>query len=164
MSPSPTTRDADINATDFLGKTPLLAAVAEKKSKITRFLLDQKANVNHVNPYGGTNVLWEAQSAEMVRVLLDYRVDVNHRCQTHKGNAVLDLVQRQCAIVSDAGAVQDMVKLLVDVRGDVLVQDGQGLTPLLAATTNDTNKNLVEFLLQRGATVEVGGDVGEGRK
>mmetsp|Transcript_15760 Transcript_15760/g.39013 ORF Transcript_15760/g.39013 Transcript_15760/m.39013 type:complete len:1242 (-) Transcript_15760:635-4360(-) len=148
-------QDADVNVVDFLGKSPLMAAVEQKRLKVVRYLVENKADVNFINPRSGEGVLWECQSAEMLKLLLSHKIDMNWRCATHKGTALLNFAQRRCRTKMEAEEIFRMVKLLVDARADVLTQDDRCISPLFAAVGNLTNGNLAQLFLQEGASVEI---------
>ena len=86
----------------ILGKSPLMAAVEQKRLKVVRYLVENKADVNFINPRSGEGVLWECQSAEMLKLLLSHKIDMNWRCATHKGTALLNFAQRRCRTKMEA--------------------------------------------------------------
>ena len=97
---------ADVNAVDLCGKTPLIAAVEHRRLDFVRYLLEEKANVNHVCR-DGTNALWHASTYDSVKRLLEYRIDSNHRSFVGKGNCLL----HHCSVKPEfaqitAGSVQ----------------------------------------------------------
>ncbi|CAD7964016.1 unnamed protein product [Amoebophrya sp. A120] len=148
-------QECDINATDFLGKSPLYAAVEQKRLKVARYLLENKADVNHVNPRSGENPLWECQSVEMAKLLMSHKIDLNWRSSSNKASALLQLASRRCRTRKEAEEIFDIIKLLVDGRADVLAQDDRCVSPLFAAVNNDSNANIAQLFLQEGASVEV---------
>ena len=78
--------------TDFLGRSPLLAAVEEKKPNVVRYLLRNGANVNFVTPNTGQNVLWHCKSTAMLKLLMTGgskdKPDLWHRSASTKNNCL----------------------------------------------------------------------------
>ncbi|CAD7935697.1 unnamed protein product [Amoebophrya sp. A25] len=148
-------QEADVNCVDFFGKTALAAAVEERKVKVVRYLLENKADANHVNPRNGETCLFSVQSVEMAKLLLSHKVDLNWKSLVNKGTALLNLASRLCAHRGQAEEVFQIIKHLVEARADVLSQDDKCISPLFAAVTNVSNANVAQLFLQQGAGVEI---------
>src|SRR6476660_2964269 len=74
--------DADLNARDTKGATPVMRAALYCSLPCLRMLLDRGADPNRFNTAGATALMWGAGDAEKVRLLLAYNAAVNARAKS----------------------------------------------------------------------------------
>jgi ankyrin repeat protein len=145
--------------------TPLIAALARRHFQTAGLLRHNGADVE-VHFEGGNTLLNPAAwtgDFEMVRVLLNYKADVNARSdagwtpihavsQGHQGTVIPNVYQ----------SLGDVARLLLEHGADVDAQisDGSGQTPL-HVTMQFNNVEVVRVLLEYGANV--GAEDSQGR-
>jgi ankyrin repeat protein len=142
---------AEIEHTDANGITPLLIAITNNHIEMARYLIDRGANVKAVDWYGRTP-LWAAVETrnmdvdsstfengvdrapvlELIKVLLDKRVDVNARMKETPP------IRRQ----------------MLHVTGDLSWVDFTGQTPFLRATLS-ADLEVMRLLLAHGADPKI---------
>jgi len=148
----------DVNSKDEYGDSLLNIASGEGQAAAVQILLGHKANIEAVNDRGEKAVdraIWK-NSVEILKLLLDHGAAK----PTMKINGEPVLNQAVADVPYDGSF--DMVRLLVDMGYDINQQDSQGQTPLLIAVGNynDSNENLVTFLIEHNADIGAmeGGD------
>jgi ankyrin repeat protein len=129
-----------VNAEDTLGRTPLHFACRMARLDIARFLLDHKATIKPDD--SGLTPLWIACQApdttydrekgsvktpilELVQLLIQRGDDPNHPIIDGRGNQTFLI-----SAVASSGRNIPVLKLLIELGGDIDMQDGKGLTPL----------------------------------
>lgn len=125
------------------GETVLMTAARTGKPQVVRALLEAGANVDGMEPDRKQNALMWAISeehAEVARVLLEYKADVNAKSKS--GYTPLHFAARQGDLES--------ARMLVKAGADVNAKDRRKVGPLLTATVRG-NVDLAIFLLQHGA-------------
>jgi len=134
---------ANVETRDARGATLLMHAAAYGTIESMRMLLDAGADVNAVNDFNATALLWCARDAAKARLLIEHGANVN--IQSKQGRTPLML-----AALRDGGS--DIVALLLAKGADVKAKDNRGDTALgLAAETGDAA--IMRLLLDKGADV-----------
>ncbi|MGR4894025.1 ankyrin repeat domain-containing protein [Stenotrophomonas sp. LARHCG68] len=147
-------RGAPLEARDGEGRTPLLAAVRQRRADTARVLihagasgqreileltLQHGADLRSTNRYGGTALIPAAERGhvEVVRTLIQAGVDVDH-VNRLDWTALLEAI-----ILGDGGPDHvAIVKLLIDAGADVNLADGNGITPLQHARQRGQAENI----------------------
>eukprot|EP00038_Savillea_parva_P013122 m.209085 g.209085 ORF g.209085 m.209085 type:complete len:711 (+) comp24392_c0_seq1:125-2257(+) len=133
------------------GITALHMVVESGHMDSVRQLLAASANVDAVSAASDRKgrqrtALWIATKAadkDMVRTLLDHQADANIRSGTNATTPLLEACLQESV---------DMVKLLLECRGDVNTAGHDGMSPLIAVCKVG-NIELVRMLLDAGAEV-----------
>ena len=138
--PSKTT-NADVNAKDSDGATPLHEAALNGNTENVKLLLDKGADVNAKDTDGWTPLLLAAANGhtETVKLLIDKGADVN--AKTSNGATPLHWAAFE-------GNTEN-VKLLIEKGADVNAKGEDGFTPLGAAKAHG-HTQIVKFLRQHG--------------
>src|SRR6201996_9039920 len=128
--------------------SPLYYASLLGLNSVTRFLLDEGADVNIQGGYFGSALQAASRSGhlEIVMLLLDRAADVNIQ-GGYYGSAL--------PAASYSGHVE-IVKLLLDGGADVNIQGGEYSSALLAASDSG-HVEIVKLLLDSGADVNIQG-------
>jgi len=142
---------AEVNQQNFAtarGATPLFMAAHFGNVKITKILLDRKADVN-IADYDGITPLHMAAStnsnASTLKLLLDYKAKVNangfmKQTPLHWATKRKDNIER--------------VYLLLRYNAEINAKDNQEATPLYNAASMG-NINTINFLLEHKAQVNI---------
>ena len=166
--------NADVNAKNPDGETPLLVAVKNEALKLVELFLANGADVNTKDYNGKSPLHWALtmESKEIVKLLLDHKADVNSRydeqtpLQLASYNGSLGFFKvliENCAEVNAQhyygmtpllwaihGGNLDILKLLIDNGAEVNAQDDNGITPLCFAKIR-RNEEIIKCLLENGA-------------
>lgn len=135
---------ATSTARDRRGATLLMHAAAYGSPEAMNILLDAGADVNAVNDFNATALLWCARDGNKARFLIEHGADVN--AQSKQGRTPLML-----ASLRDGGS--DIVSLMLAKGADVKAKDSRGDTALsLAAGVGDVR--IMRLLLAKGADIE----------
>ena len=139
-----------INATGGYYMTPAVAALAGRHFELAQVL---HRNGSSVDPQGrsGFSTLHSATrywNLEMVRVLLDYGVDVN--AKSNSGSTPLSYA----LMFNFENVDPSVVRLLLDHGADPNLQASDGQTPLYRASRHG-KVEIVRLLVERGASIEV---------
>jgi len=166
---------ANTNSKDKDGKSALFIALEVGYFELASFLLKNKAEINVKNNAGWTLLIWASIKGYMktVQFLLDNGIDIN--ATNHDGwNAItgaffknhtniVDVLTEQGATLGGKYAESallsayidgyyDVVKLLINQGINVNILNDKG-DSLLGLAVRDTNKEIVELLIERGADV-----------
>ncbi|MEL6559327.1 MAG: ankyrin repeat domain-containing protein [Bacteroidota bacterium] len=165
---------ANVNQKIADNGTPLIAAVKGDHYQIVRLLLEAGANPNVGTPDDGSPIL-QVKSVELLKLLLDYDIDVNKR-SLRDGTALIRasvsgneaLVKALIMVGADVNKSSDgdgnplimaaknghlsVVKLLVDAGADVNAYVAGDETPLISAAWSG-HLEVVKFLTENGADV-----------
>jgi ankyrin repeat protein len=148
---------ADVNAQDKTGKTPIFYATLNVDLKITKLLLNNKANVKD-NPEL-LNVAVRRECREIVEVLLEHGVDVNSSDEWGRTALHFTALGEDGGFfgyrhhkVPDINVKEDIAKLLLSRGANVNAQTKNGITTLLVATEKGYAE-VVEALLEYNADV-----------
>jgi len=120
------------------GTTPLMAAVANRRVKLTRLLVRKGAEVNAVNPEHGASVLHMAAAGgdpEIIEFLLSEGAEV--ACQKNDGWTPLHTAAYEGHLAAATA--------LIDGGAIVDAESFDGTTPLRAAELGYHNE-VIEFL------------------
>ena len=123
--------------------TPLMDAAAIGSLDAMKMLIERRADVNAVNTYCSTALMWSVTDAKKVRLLLDNGADVNVAARSGRTPLI---------VAAFANPSADVVRMLLAKGANVNVMDQRKVTPLNAATFgNDTAT--VRLLLDANADV-----------
>ena len=169
---------ADINITDYAGRTALFLAIEKGQAKIVELLLNNSAQVNAKNKHNKTAlyVACEAEHLEVAKLLLKKKASVNafatklyhmtplHLAASKGDNQFVNLLITHGATVNKANnrgftplylAAQNghlaTVKLLLEKGASATITTKDGASPLSAAAAQG-HVALVELLLQKNAS------------
>jgi TonB family protein len=136
---------ADVNAENLLGETALIYAVEACKSEAVQELIKAGAKTDFMTKLGYSPLIIAASNGctEIVRILLDAKVDVNREDSKQRYNALLKAVEFNHI---------DIVELLLSRGTPVNYHNTYGITPLMAAAQKG-HRAIVELLLSRKAEV-----------
>lgn len=134
---------ADINARDGIGWTPLMQASDEGHIAIVHLLLEHKAHMNIKSPDGDTALIIAAKKdhTEIARLLLEHNANTNI-----KGNSGYTAL-----ITAAYRGHTDTMHLLLEHNADTDIQTDYGSTALLM----QSNSSIMETLILHGADVTI---------
>ncbi len=134
-------KDANINATDANGATPLMHAVVNAGADCVKLLLAKGADPNLSNKAGATALMWGVSDLKKVQLLLDKGAHVNAVSKDEKSPLQLALnLPNSIAVVN----------VLLAKGAEVNQADKNGITPLMIAGFTG-NLELIQLLLAKGA-------------
>jgi len=161
--------DVNVNVKDNEGRTAfflcVLSSNCDEIFEISKLLLDSGANVNDIDKYGKTALMY-AQTVEQTRFLIENGADVNIKDNYGETPLMFTRSIEQTELLIGAGAnvnekngngVTPLMyaksiaeaKLLLEAGADVNARDNYGRTALVyAKTIEETN-----FLLEAGADI-----------
>ena len=123
--------------------TPLMDAAAIGSLDAMKMLIERRADVNAVNTYGSTALMFSVTDTKKVRLLLDHGADVNVAARSGRTPLL---------VAAFANPSADVVRMLLAKGANVTVMDQRKVTPLNAATFgNDTAT--IRLLLDANADV-----------
>ena len=136
--------EADVNAQDKYGYTPLHSAADAGNEQVAKILLDKTADINKQDNMGDTplHVAAYEYKISVVNILLSYKVDVNKK----------NLYGATPLHYSASHDALDISKLLITNKSDVNAKDMKGKTPLHCAV-EERNKEEAILLLENKANV-----------
>ena len=164
------------------GFTPLLWAIAFKRTEVAKELIHQKANVNAAIPNGCTalHAAAETGNAELIQLLVESNADIEKKdvaltgspmviaCQFKQLESVKKLLELGAELDSktqkngctplllavDTGAYE-IAQYLLEKGANVNIQEEtNGLTPLISAVMRD-NQRMVELVLKYNPNLEI---------
>ena len=134
---------SEVNQRDKRGGTPVHYAAALGGAETLRGLLEKGADVNAVNAFGATPLMFAVNEPAKAALLVMHGANVN--AHSKMGRTALLL-----AAASDGSS--QTVRLLLERGAEIAICDEMKVTPLLAATAaNDTLT--IRMLIERGADV-----------
>jgi ankyrin repeat protein len=176
---------ADVNAKDQNGTTPLMYAVSGTLKEIVELLLKAGADVNAKDQNGTTPLMYAVSGTlkEIVELLLKAGADVNAKANDGetvlmhiKSIEILDMILKKGANVNEhdisgstalINIVRDddddrleRVSLLLEYGAIIDKQDNYGYTALMYSTFHDDNDDVIEFLIQKGASLTIKNNTG----
>lgn len=135
---------ADVNAVDFLSKSPLSIAAENKYYSVVECLINAGADANIVDSFGRTALHYAVKSGnnEILRIFLQrrhcvYTEDIDGKTPLHF-----------CGIYGNKSIVKDVLAVIISI--DVNQCDLQRISPLHEAINNQ-QLDVAEFLLTHGA-------------
>jgi ankyrin repeat protein len=134
--------DADVNARDAEGNTPLILASFYASPDCVALLLAKGADANAVNEAGVTALIRAATNYEKSRLLVDAGAKVRVRT-AELGNTPLILAARR------AGNSRT-VKLLLEHGANATERNNAGISPIISGAASG-DLETVQFLLDAGA-------------
>ena len=141
-------QDTDVNAKDYIGRTPLYFAVWCKSSDIElwQFLLSHGADVN-ANYKGTTSIHLVAKrgSLETLQFFVSHGADIH--AKDHIGRTPLSLVVTHRNLPA--------TQYLVSQGADINAKNVTGRTPLHEATQYISSFEILKYLVSQGADVGV---------
>jgi ankyrin repeat protein len=156
---------AIVNTENSDGDSPLYIAVQEENMDIAKYLIDNGADVNHINTREVWSILHLAchlKNLEMVKLLLDNDADIE--LTTNTGATPLYLI---CETGAHSEVTFDIIYDLLEAAEELGVEDEyinkkeeHGYFPLYIACKEGDN-DIVELLLKRGANIEEKNEQGQ---
>ncbi|MCL2153952.1 MAG: ankyrin repeat domain-containing protein, partial [Oscillospiraceae bacterium] len=174
--------DADVNATDSMGKTPLmLAAEFNTNPEVIRILIEGGAYVNKTDKNFNTPLMIAAEfneNLEVLIVLIEGGADLTER--NRQGKNALDCAEQRKVSkdtdvynflqektiaaykakeatkkLKDIAAVASVKEInrLIQEGADVNAFDSNRFTPLMIAAEKNTNPEVIRILIEGGADV-----------
>lgn len=141
--------DADVNAKNESGWTPLHACIDDPDLKVLQALIDAGADVNAKDEDGWAPLHYVADSTcrhlEALQALIDAGADVN--VKSERGVTPLHYA---CIDDSDLKVLQ----ALINAGADVNAKNEDGKTPLYYAMEEDLPGDYLKILINAGADVE----------
>ncbi|CAH0549306.1 unnamed protein product [Brassicogethes aeneus] len=176
-------KDADIDAQDINGKSPLIFAVSNNHTETAKFLINKGADVNLRGSKDNATALHDAAATgnvEIAKVLLSKDADIdaqdinefsplmfavnkNHTetakfLINHGADVNLRSSKYNATALHDAAATGnvEIAKVLLSKKADIDAQDINGNSPLMFAV-NKNHTETAEFLINQGANVNLRG-------
>ena len=151
---------ADVNARDKLGDTALYKAAEHGDVETVRVLLQRGADANARDDFGLTPLTAAAQlgALDVIEALLNAGANVHSRTSHGSTPVSFAVLGNKLEEVSDKLAA---VKLLIEHGADFQSGGDRGETPLMTAARSDQDLIVLQYLLQKGATLETKDDVGD---
>jgi len=134
-------KGAEINVKNNSKDTPLYSAAEHGDNSIVKLLLNKGADINEKSVFGETPLVGASKMGreETVKLLLDNGADPNP-------------VEFLLGSVIEKG-YEEIAFMLIENGADVNVTfGGEGTTPLMSASSNGS-KEVVEFLIKKGAKI-----------
>jgi ankyrin repeat protein len=155
---------ADAESPNADGQTALLAVARTGNVEAAKLLLDHRAKVDAREKWGGqTALMWAAarRHPQMMQLLISKGADVNARGIDRDYQRHVTAEGRPKSL--DSGGFTPLlyaarencsacVKVLVDNKADIDMQDPDGVSPLMVAIMN-ANWDLAKQLIEAGASV-----------
>ncbi|XDD48657.1 ankyrin repeat domain-containing protein [Leptospira sp. WS92.C1] len=147
---------ASVNVRDprpnYLEQTPLMKAAWNNDAAFTRFLLEQKANVNLSDREGGTALITAVYglSVEVIKLLLTKKVDLY--AETKSGLSAAIIASDLCSL--------PILRMLKEAGVDLNRPTEKGYRPLYAASSH-CNRKFLEYILESGADVNAVAEDGQ---
>jgi ankyrin repeat protein len=146
-------QNANIEAKDSDGATPLMRAVAVGDAAIVKFLLDRGAHADVRDASGATPFVEAARrgQADVVDLLIQRGVP-----REAMNEAIFSVIECQSMIIGvsdDATPYFKTAKLLLDKGAEVSARDEEGATPLIEAA-GFGHVAIARILIERGADLE----------
>lgn len=140
---------AQIEFRNFQGNTALIAAVFREHHSTAALLLKYGADVNVVNNDQNSPMILAARNynTRIIKLLIKYGVDVNFR----------DKVGHRPITLAARSGKNDIVRLLIDAGADLDVADGNHMTAIASAYSNN-HVETQKLLALAGATHGSGKD------
>lgn len=150
----------NINAWDYLGRTPLIWAAGSGNETVVKLLLERGSDPNSATKEGCTPLFYAAAygHAEVVKLLIDAGADVNFQNKTHdtpiffaaKGRCELRLGH---TLLFDMGDHASVLNRLLDSGATFGHKNDAGVTPMHTAVQNG-NKEAVKLFIKRYASTK----------
>ncbi|KAF4999620.1 hypothetical protein FGRMN_2368 [Fusarium graminum] len=150
---------------DVLNKnrqSPLQIAAEAGNEDVFKYILKKAAarSVLHVAPREGMgtvmHIACESRRLEMVQLLMEQKMDINHACDGLWGTPLLSAVMGRSGNIEDQ-VKRDIVELLLKEGADLNKAGGIFGFPINAACLGDSTESVeyIKLLLERGASVDV---------
>ena len=159
MEATPLT-ECNVNAWDYLNRTPLTWAAGSGNEKIARLLLDRGSDPNSATKEQFTPLFYAAAygHVEVVRLLIGAGANVNFENKTHetpiffaaKGTCEVRLGHKLLFGVGDYASV---IRLLLDAGANLEHENDYRVTPLFVAAENG-NEEAVKLFIERNASTK----------
>lgn len=145
-------KGADVNARDYLGRTPFDGAILWGSVDTIKILLENGANPNVQDEFGSF-LLHEVVAdnyPDVVKLLLDYGADAN----------MVDAFGQTPLHEAAWNDCKEMIDLIIAKGADINVPDRNGDTPLHVAALNGYTE-LYNLLVAKGADIHAKNDQGK---
>ncbi|MCF6808337.1 ankyrin repeat domain-containing protein [Thiotrichales bacterium 19S9-12] len=131
---------ARLEVVDDLGHTPLFLSVIENDIETFEYLLGQGANVNCLNYFKETPLVWavEVGSKKLVDILINNGADI--RVKNLKGESLIDIAKHQYENVGNDSSYQEIIDLLKELQ--------KGSNVLFLGAVHEGNTELVKKFIE----------------
>ncbi len=121
----------------------IIKATMDGDIKTVKSFLEAGGNVNTLNPYGGSALLFAARGGytDIAKLLLEYKADVNIHGSYAGTTALMWAAQHGST---------DIVKLLMDTNVEINAKNHKGQTALFFAVENG-HTEIINILKKHGA-------------
>lgn len=135
--------------------TPLHTATFNREEELASFLVENGADVNAVNRYGGTPLQFAAANGglKIAKMLIEKGADVN--ASSNNGNTPLHFAagnrkESIRSLIDNHDNILDIARLLLENEADASTKNADGLTPLEMA--KEKGRKEIEKLLKDKTT------------
>lgn len=160
---------ANVNIRNKEGHSPLMMIASKQDYNLFKLLIDRGADPLAISNDGSNVLMWELlpfinmgfneDSFKIQQMLVDYKIDVNHRENDNYRNTLTLAVQ---------GGQHELIKLLLKGGADPNISDFNGTTPLFyVAAVNTSYKDeqtaidTMKMMLEAGANINASNKDGD---
>ena len=140
--------NADLNAKDIHGETPLFLAVSYEYENIVQVLLENGADPNFSNNKLKTPIFY-AKSENTIKILTDHRANIHHKDE----HGVTPIIRASVLYKTQYSSI-NIIKALIKNGADINTQPTVHNTLIHKAVQN-CDTELLQFLISNGADTNI---------
>lgn len=146
--------------------TPLLLAAKQGYTKIMHLLIEYGANINHVDYYGSTSLMWTSSSPnfEATKLLIEAGANINDQDKSGWSALMVAIDNRESRYGPetsdrwntgnyDTHGNDDVINFLLDSGANIYLENRSNKTAIILAVENN-RKELIYRLIEMGVNVE----------